>query len=533
MSDFFSGVNSGNIRMPDSQWNVGPLPSISGGPTGSNGDPDGVINGSGELLSGIVPYAYGESARTGSDRNYQQIPHRIQQIVHLLHLPHADLHQSDLVRVSHAVDQGDIAFLIQSRRIQNLIFTPEHNLDGKMSSLQIPGRNALCNICTVNYILAGLQRLDFSTTRHQQITLPWFRLAQDLDWNGDIASNKRKLLNFVRMTFIPFGICAGSEHQGGKHETGLAPVQAAVNHVTTLTIDGQNRDLVNLWRKNDISAGDQMIFRLEYLPTRSFTLNHYYKGVVHQSFSQVKSCWQLVPDLFRMTYNPAYFEGQQALDRPCDYDYRIDGYWRIGQCFQHRNKEKTSLENYSNDMLFLRGQLLQITFAPVWIQMDEPSATIVEKKIAETKTSSGSLPAKRKMASVSMTAFPMQESVGIGSVLSDVKEISMSAPATEPKTSSFIGTTAAPMAPLQSTNFLSDLFPSLDSKTTTKENQSAKENQSVDAKSDNKTIKSTNAQATVSSQQDSTKEEMTTGMDLHFEEPVKHKRVVKKVKTNE
>ena len=47
--------------------------------------------------------------------------------------------------------------------------------------------------------------------------------------------------------FIPFGICAGSEHQGGKHELSYMPVQAAVNHVTTMTIDGQSRDLVNYW----------------------------------------------------------------------------------------------------------------------------------------------------------------------------------------------------------------------------------------------------------------------------------------------
>ena len=36
--------------------------------------------------------------------------------------------------------------------------------------------------------------------------------------------------------------------QGGLLETGLAPVQAAVNHVTTMTVDGQNRDLVNYWQ---------------------------------------------------------------------------------------------------------------------------------------------------------------------------------------------------------------------------------------------------------------------------------------------
>ena len=61
------------------------------------------------------------------------------------------------------------------------------------------------------------------------------------------------LLGFALLqSLIPIGICAGSEKQGGLHETGLAPVQAACSHVTTLTIDGQNRDLVKLWQHCDV-----------------------------------------------------------------------------------------------------------------------------------------------------------------------------------------------------------------------------------------------------------------------------------------
>ena len=94
--------------MPDSQWNVGPLPSVKNGPAGSSGDPDGVINGTSELLQNIQPYAYASSARTGSDRNYQQIPHRIQSIVPKLYLPHASLAEPELVGLSHPIDQGDV-----------------------------------------------------------------------------------------------------------------------------------------------------------------------------------------------------------------------------------------------------------------------------------------------------------------------------------------------------------------------------------------------------------------------------------------
>lgn len=370
MGDFFGGLLSGNIKQPDSQWNVGPLPNPSNGPAGSSGDPDGRINGTSELLSNITPYAYANSARTGSDRNYQQIPHRVQKIVPCLYLPPADIHEDNLVPLSHAVDQGDIAFVVNTSRVQNITYSNQQQLDGAIANVRLPSRDALVNLCTVNYLLAGLQRLDFDVSLAQQHKNAWFRLAKDIGFHNPHVDSKTQILNVFRNAFIPFGICAGSEKQGGLHETGLAPVQAAVNHVTTLTIDGQNRDLVNLWRNTNISAGDQLIFRLEYLPTRTFTLNHYYKGTVHQNFSSVKNCWQIVPDIFRMAYDNTRFNCMQRLPSPFQYDYRVDGYWRIAQCFQHRNMEKTDVQNYSNDMMFLRGQLLQVTFAPVWTQMD-------------------------------------------------------------------------------------------------------------------------------------------------------------------
>jgi hypothetical protein len=98
------------FQFPDVLMNSGPLPSTAGGPAGSDGSVDGVINGTSALLENISPYAVGKSARTGSDRNYQQIPHRFQYIIPKLYLPrfHSDSH----IPVSHAVDQGDIAFLL-------------------------------------------------------------------------------------------------------------------------------------------------------------------------------------------------------------------------------------------------------------------------------------------------------------------------------------------------------------------------------------------------------------------------------------
>ena len=98
------------FQFPDVLMNSGPLPSTAGGPAGSDGSIDGVINGTGALLDNITPYAVGKSARTGSDRNYQQIPHRYQYIIPKIWLPL--FHGEDHIPVSHAVDQGDIAFLL-------------------------------------------------------------------------------------------------------------------------------------------------------------------------------------------------------------------------------------------------------------------------------------------------------------------------------------------------------------------------------------------------------------------------------------
>jgi hypothetical protein len=74
MSDFFGSLTGGNIRFTDARINGdGPLPTSLSGPEVINGDPDGRYNFNDSLLSGIVPYAYGQG-RMGSDRNYQQIP---------------------------------------------------------------------------------------------------------------------------------------------------------------------------------------------------------------------------------------------------------------------------------------------------------------------------------------------------------------------------------------------------------------------------------------------------------------------------
>ena len=96
MSDFFSGLSSG-IRFPDAKIDQGG--GLPGGPYSSY---DGRINASTELLSNISPYAGPKGGQMGSDRIYQQIPHRSQQIIPLLYLPKADDPLNECVPISHA-----------------------------------------------------------------------------------------------------------------------------------------------------------------------------------------------------------------------------------------------------------------------------------------------------------------------------------------------------------------------------------------------------------------------------------------------
>ena len=173
-------------------------------------------------MSGITLYAYEPGqGRMGSDRNYQQIPHRIQKIVPQIFLPYANESNSQLcLALSHAVDQGDVAFILQTSRMQSLIYDRNTMRDASMTNLQIPGHTAFINISTVNYLLASLQRL----TAKSLNCASWAVLARDLGYRYKLGHQRVNLLELVSTRLLPFGICAGSENQGGKHEMGLAPM---------------------------------------------------------------------------------------------------------------------------------------------------------------------------------------------------------------------------------------------------------------------------------------------------------------------
>jgi hypothetical protein len=358
MASLFSQLSG--FQFPDVLMNSGPLPSTVGGPAGSDGSIDGVINGTSALLENISPYAIGKSARTGSDRNYQQIPHRFQYIIPKLYLPSFYHGKDKPIPVSHAVDQGDIAFLLYGD--ERSWFTSKEQFRSKAPPCAFAG------IEVVNYILLCIQ-----ASSH----VDWERVTKDLlkyDTFREALKRRREKKNpepfddlhifhatrmLVQQFFVPHGICAGSEHQGGQHEhDGGHPVQAAVNFVTTMTVDGKNVDLVNYWHGKSVLAGDELIFRLELqaIPkSKTFALSTYYKQPVSETVKLDNPArphyWQLVPDILR---SKEPFNAQSEW-----YDHRAQGYWRVAQTFQ------TRAENSSANA-FTRGLPIEVTFAPVW-----------------------------------------------------------------------------------------------------------------------------------------------------------------------
>ena len=473
MSDFFSGLSSGNIRLTDAQINQGgPLP---GEPYASV---DGRYNFNSELLQGINNYAGPKNGSMGSDRNYQQIPHRKQMVVPPLYLPEPQVDTKSMLKVSHPVDMGDLVFIMCLNKNYVVLTDASYWVENSsermtMYSTVFP----LCNICTLNYIMLGLQNaiVQFCETRPAnatlQIDLTWNRLLIEFGvqhqvyalksmfdntdtpqltsidpvtvaakagaakpvsgWSAPCILKLGSILKHVfQHGFKPFGIAAGSEKQGGLHETGLAPVQAAASHYTTLTVDGQNRDLVNIWQGVDVQAGDNLILRCDFVEEPMmqgtiYVLNHYYKERQTREIpiaGTVGGRWQVIPDVLKQSYNPKYVidsnqttyayarsrlsldnveaalnEDNVAADVIAQHeldvdlahqvsfrthatanveniarsllDYRHTGYWRIAQCF---TKHKGGMWNAEivpiNDMQYTKGHLLlQVTFAPVFV----------------------------------------------------------------------------------------------------------------------------------------------------------------------
>lgn len=351
MSDFFSNLYGGGIRRPDVVMNDGPLPpssTLGGGyPAGFNGTPDGKIDYANTLLGNVNPYAYGEADRLSTQTAYLNVPHRVQRIVPSLDLPEAQPWDSggSFFRLSHQVDDGDIAFVIRA------MFSPyelvaekkKYNKQGILYAV-----DPVVNLATVNYILHGLQRFGYSKKNVSWHTL-WQALGIDQyfskkykeglstimsAWDdimtgaapasvlaavsnaktnvplmGEYSSKHAALMGrFVAISFMrqlrrevadylvkhvirPFGIPTGSERQGGQHQGSNSAITWPVDFVTTLTIDGLVINMVNFWRHDDLNSGDDLMLYVEDRPYQEYVLSHHPKNVKKQVFPSLKA-WE-------------------------------------------------------------------------------------------------------------------------------------------------------------------------------------------------------------------------------------------------
>jgi hypothetical protein len=196
----------------------------------------------------------------------------------------------------------------------------------------------------------------------------WKQAFDERKCRGDRVQRVEHLFECVQYTlqnlFQPHGICANSEKQGGQHEETWAPVQAAVNYTTTMTVDGQNRDLQNYWHSMHICAGDRLILRLEPRnagnapnQAREFHLTQYYKRPVSATISSDLMYWQIVPHIL---HTDAPWKADEQLPW---HDYRLTGYWHIEQSFQGRR-------GLDSGAAADKGAPLKVTFAPMFLAGD-------------------------------------------------------------------------------------------------------------------------------------------------------------------
>jgi len=392
MSDFFGNLR--NPRMPEIVMNQGPLPPLStdGMPYGLNGTADAKINYNNALLGGISPYSYGDAARITTQTSYVNIPYRMQKIVPEIFLPPMADGQG-MIRVSHAVDYGDIAWSLRLRNISATLGVFMKSTEGVSDN----GTHitAFVNLPTVNYILVGFQSLWHKVDqwgaangayRGTDSDRMWLQLWYDLfgytgqpdgfgDWK-ERAGGPVALSMQIMLLVTPFGVCAGSEKQGGMHEVGLSPVMWAVNHVTSMNIDGLTQDMINYWKYMDISSGDKLCFRMSSFrlggKTVESTLNHFYKKIVSVKYrpaghsegtDEENRYFVVIPDVFPYRYRTV---GMGEIDR-------IPIHWFIGTTQQQYPKLYETAEEMScflDDRVFLKGSLLETTITPMLRNMD-------------------------------------------------------------------------------------------------------------------------------------------------------------------
>jgi hypothetical protein len=220
----------------------------------------------------------------------------------------------------------------------------------------------LINLTTVNYLLHGLQRYGWDKREQHWHTL-WVALGiaeYEPGWAVELSTSQRKELvtYLVQNVIKPFGVPRGSERQGGQHQGLNSPVTWPVDLVTSLVIDGRVINMANLWKAAEINAGDDLMLHIVNQPCEEYVLSRHPGSASTQRFPRLDSehIYQLVPAVS----SSSDAEVQRAIWK--------EGYWHIARSqvmrYQHERSSVTS------------GNLLQVTFEPVWMDGREVAAEL-------------------------------------------------------------------------------------------------------------------------------------------------------------
>lgn len=435
MGDFFGGLRSG-IQFPQVVMNQGPLPGSGGLPAPLHDTADARINYNSSLLGDLTPYAYGEPGYLSSQNAYLNIPHKIQKIVPVVFLPEARSPARNMVDVSHPVDDADIAFVLRLNR-SSMFCTGLKN-----SAMQRAGLGTaidpLINLCTLNYILSGMQMGVDNTPDNL-----WVELLMNLD-KARFGKNRNygtdpitmsDVLHVARACIKPFGIVRGSEKQGGQDEATLSAATWPVSFVVSLTIDGKESNVLNIWHHQELHAGNDLVLRFKPCPVRPYTLNHYYKSVKRQAWDDAAAAsvggyvWQLVPDLLTLEMpTDAQVRELRAVDQAWSQHLRLKkfflplpqatwsytailqgipwqnlGYWHIGRS-QVQTGKYGEEEYWHNDLAnSLRTNHLDITFQPYFQSIPRPGNVNPSRDFTYIRSQLSDAPVRKRAWSPSLT----------------------------------------------------------------------------------------------------------------------------------
>ncbi|KAJ1466307.1 hypothetical protein T484DRAFT_1756749 [Baffinella frigidus] len=370
------------------------------------------VNQQAELLSNVSPYQYGQGS-VSDDITYQVIPHKVQKIVPQFYLPSALLtRENDNVLLSHGIDNGDLAFTI---RMASCVHDSDARA-GFFSKQRIStAAHPIINLPTLNYIIRGLQTVTLADPNGPN----WESFLRSTGWPIDTKTfnlsdfhggrtQHRNISMFIQDYIRPLGVVIGSNKQGGQHQGG-GSVDAPVDFVVTILVDGMCESMINLWRRTEIRAGDDLLLVLGGVAMRNFdqnfngssrydpsvkkgpmknqfslkseglginanmytgpvveteyVLNHWVQGSVQAQFSSAPHIlYELIP-----TTSSEIDEGHFLGD-----DTRNRGLWHIARSqVQTRGASvgmSRGIQTFRNDNanLMVGAGLLHCTVAPVW-----------------------------------------------------------------------------------------------------------------------------------------------------------------------